>query len=42
LTLTEGTVKRHLHNIFRILDANNRVEAVNIARERNLLLNLGA
>ncbi|WML89716.1 response regulator transcription factor [Thiothrix lacustris] len=38
LTLTEGTVKRHLHNIFRILDANNRLEAVNIARERNLLL----
>ncbi len=31
LGLTECTVKRHVHNIFKKLDAKNRIDAVNIA-----------
>ena len=37
LSITESTVKRHLHNIFRILKAKNRTEAVEIARQQCLL-----
>ncbi|RLD81362.1 MAG: hypothetical protein DRJ10_06295 [Bacteroidetes bacterium] len=37
LSITESTVKRHLHNTFRILKAKNRTEAVKIARQQCLL-----
>ncbi|EIJ35799.1 LuxR C-terminal-related transcriptional regulator [Thiothrix nivea] len=37
LNLAEGTVKRHMHNIFQALGAKNRVEAVKAARQRGLL-----
>jgi len=35
--ITENTVKRHLYNIFQILKAKNRVEAIEIARQQCLL-----
>lgn len=35
--LTEGTIKRHLSNIFKTLNAKNRVEAVAIARRQGIL-----
>lgn len=37
LALTENTVKRHVHNIFRTLQAKNRVEAVQRARQCGML-----
>lgn len=38
LDLSEGTVKIHLSAIFRVLDANNRTEAVLAAQQLNLAL----
>lgn len=37
LGVTEGTVKRHLHNIFTKLAASSRIDAVNKARAAGLL-----
>jgi LuxR family maltose regulon positive regulatory protein len=37
LTITLGTIKRHLHNIYGKLDVRNRTEAVARARELRLL-----
>lgn len=37
MSLTESTVKRHVHNICRRLGAGNRVEAVALARAAGLL-----
>jgi two-component system, NarL family, nitrate/nitrite response regulator NarL len=37
LTITEGTVKMYLHNVFDKLDIASRVELANIAREQGLL-----
>lgn len=37
LGLSESTVKRHVYNIFKILEANNRVEAIDCARQRGIL-----
>ncbi|ATL65633.1 response regulator [Nocardia terpenica] len=37
LGITEGTVKRHLRNIFTKLDAVSRIDAVNRAMERSLI-----
>ena len=37
LGITEGTVKRHLRNIFTKLDAVSRIDAVNKAVERSLI-----
>ncbi|WP_329565936.1 helix-turn-helix transcriptional regulator [Kitasatospora sp. NBC_01266] len=41
LGITEGTVKRHLRNIFAKLHAVSRIDAVNKAVERELLTPLG-
>jgi DNA-binding NarL/FixJ family response regulator len=38
LSLTEATVKRHLHNIFTKLGAVSRIDAVNKAIARSLIL----
>lgn len=38
LSLTEATVKRHLHNIFTKLGAVSRIDAVNKAVARSLIL----
>ncbi len=37
LKISEGTVKMHLHNIYRKLKLDNRVELANYARSRGLL-----
>ena len=37
LSITEGTVKIHLHTIFEKLGVSSRVELSNYARERSLL-----
>ena len=37
LIITPGTAKRHVHNIFEKLDARDRLQAVNRARELNLI-----
>jgi predicted ATPase/DNA-binding CsgD family transcriptional regulator/Tfp pilus assembly protein PilF len=37
LTLALGTVKSHLHNIYQKLDAGNRTQAINRAKELDLL-----
>ena len=37
LTITEGTVKMYLHNVYDKLDIASRVELANIAREQGLL-----
>lgn len=37
LEITESTVKRHVYNLFKALDAKNRTEAVQIAKSRSLL-----
>lgn len=37
LGITEGTVKRHLRNIFTKLDAASRIDAVNRAAQRGLI-----
>lgn len=38
LGLSEGTVKRHLYNIFQVLGVKSRIEAVNKARLNQLLI----
>ncbi|MEU9534974.1 helix-turn-helix transcriptional regulator [Streptomyces sp. NPDC048213] len=37
LGIAEGTIKRHMRNIFTKLDAVSRIDAVNKAVERGLL-----
>ncbi len=37
LIITEGTVKRHLHNIYGKLDAGSRTQAIATARRLGLL-----
>lgn len=37
LSLTEATVKRHLHSVFRKLEAVSRLDAVNKARQLGLI-----
>ncbi|MEY3219629.1 MAG: hypothetical protein RIT27_986 [Pseudomonadota bacterium] len=37
LNISESTVKRHLYNTYQILNAHNRVEAIEIARQKGLL-----
>ena len=37
LTITEGTVKMYLHNVYDKLEIASRVELANIAREQGLL-----
>ncbi len=37
LTLAEGTVKNHVSNILSKLHAENRTQAANLARERNII-----
>lgn len=37
LTITEGTVKMYLHNIYEKLNVASRVELANLAREQGLL-----
>ena len=39
LDIKESTVKRHVYNIFQQLQANNRTEAVHLARQYGLLQN---
>ena len=39
LGLVESTVKSHVYNIYRSLDAKNRADAIRIAQLDNLLLN---
>jgi len=39
LDITESTVKRHVYNLFKALDAKNRMSAMKIAKSRGLLLN---
>lgn len=38
LDITESTVKRHVYNLFKTLDAKNRVDAIQIAKNLNILI----
>ena len=35
---TEGTVKQHVHNIFSLLGAKNRIEATRVGRQKHILI----
>lgn len=37
LDITEGTVKRHVYNLFQVLNAKNRIDALHIAKNQGLL-----
>jgi DNA-binding NarL/FixJ family response regulator len=37
LEISEGTVKMHLHNVYRKLKLENRVELANYARQKGLV-----
>lgn len=37
LDITEGTVKRHVYNLFKALGAKSRIDAIQIAKNQNLL-----
>lgn len=37
LFLSENTIKRHVYNLYRALDAKNRADAIRIGQQRNLL-----
>jgi DNA-binding NarL/FixJ family response regulator len=37
LAISEGTVKMHLHNVYRKLQLQNRVELANYARQKGLV-----
>lgn len=37
LDITESTVKRHVYNLFKALGAKNRIDAIQIAMNQNLL-----
>ena len=39
LNISESTVKRHVYNLFKALGAKNRVDAIQIAKNQNLLTN---
>jgi len=39
LDITESTVKRHVYNLFKALDAKSRTDAIKIAKSQGLLLN---
>lgn len=39
LDITESTVKRHVYNLFNALNANSRIEAIQIAKRQGLLSN---
>lgn len=41
LGLTEGTIKRHMYNIFQIFNVTNRVEAIDYARNTGILSKWG-
>lgn len=38
LLIKESTIKRHLYNLFQALGANNRVDALQLARQHGLLM----
>lgn len=39
LDITESTVKRHVYNLFKALGAKSRIDAIQIAKNQNLLTN---
>ena len=39
LDIAEGTVKRHVYNLFRSLGAKNRIDAIQVAKSHGLVLN---
>jgi len=39
LDITESTVKRHVYNLFKALNANSRIEAIQIAKSQGILTN---
>ena len=39
LGVSESTIKRHVYNMYKIMAVNNRVEAIDYARQRGLILN---
>ena len=39
LGVSESTIKRHVYNMYKIMSVNNRVEAIDYARQRGLILN---
>ncbi len=38
LGVSESTIKRHVYNMYRVMAVSNRVEAIDYARQRGLLL----